>query len=210
MIFGIISVILCTKIINWEVLPKIFLMIQFPWRFLEFSSYFFSVIAGINLYYFLKQKINYKEIFIILLISMVCTFMLKDNIRYKNEKIEMIKPGVLTEQNLHMTNAGAAKFEYLPKKAYDNLFYIIRREKGIVSKNENAIIVSEKKDGKKLDAKIFVNNIGKVTLELPYIYYLGYDIYINNELQDYSESENGFIQIDIDKQIERKYSKFKS
>lgn len=91
-IFGIISVLLSTKIINWETLPKSFLMIQFPWRFLEFSSYFFSVISGINLYNFLKKNINYKDVFIIVGILLICTVALKNNIRYSDEKLERIRP----------------------------------------------------------------------------------------------------------------------
>ncbi len=103
---------------------------------------------------------------------------------------------------MFITNAGAAKFEYLPKKAYDNLMYIVKREDGIITKNENTIIISEEKNGKNMEAKLFVSDAGKIDLELPYIYYLGYNIYLNNEKIDYIESENGFIEVKLDKKID--------
>ena len=36
-----------------------------------------------------------------------------------------------------------------------------------------------------------------VVLELPYIYYLGYDINVNGKKLKYDESENGFICINL-------------
>lgn len=40
------------------------------------------------------------------------------------------------------------------------------------------------------------NNTG-IVLELPYIYYLGYNIQLNGENIEYKESNNGFIMINI-------------
>ena len=42
------------------------------------------------------------------------------------------------------------------------------------------------------------NNLG-VSLELPYIYYLGYDIKLNENNIDYEESDNGFIKVSLPK-----------
>ena len=38
------------------------------------------------------------------------------------------------------------------------------------------------------------------TIELPYTYYLGYRIYENGNEIEYTESDNGFIQITLEKQ----------
>lgn len=37
----------------------------------------------------------------------------------------------------------------------------------------------------------------EVTVELPYIYYLGYNVYVNGQKVEYQESDNGFIMINI-------------
>ena len=47
----------------------------------------------------------------------------------------------------------------------------------------------------------------ETTIELPYIYYLGYRVYANGQEIKYTESDNGLIQINIaqDSQIKVKY-----
>ena len=46
------------------------------------------------------------------------------------------------------------------------------------------------------------NNNNGVSLELPFIYYLGYDIKINENNIEYTESNNGFISINLPKNQE--------
>lgn len=54
LIFGLISTIMTLKIFPFEYLPSILKMIQFPWRMMEFASFFFSVVAGIRICYAFK------------------------------------------------------------------------------------------------------------------------------------------------------------
>lgn len=44
---------------------------------------------------------------------------------------------------------------------------------------------------------IVEDNDSGIEVELPYIYYLGYDIKINENNIEYEESDNGFIKINI-------------
>lgn len=85
--FGIISILLTTKLINWEYVPKIFLFIQFPWRMLEFSSYFLSVVASVSFCSTIKN-VKIIDVLYVLLITVLLTGIFKDRIDYNDEKIE--------------------------------------------------------------------------------------------------------------------------
>lgn len=198
LIFGITSIILTTKIINWEKLPKQFLIIQFPWRMMEFSTYFFSVISGVGVINILKN-IKWKDIVFIIVMCILLTLPLKNRINY--EKTEVLNPqiGKVYENSKYRTNAGAAKFEYLPKKAYENMEYIAFRDNNINVINGKAEIRNEEKINKKLKCNIQPYT-DYVELEFPYIYYPGYNIYLNNEKAKYKESDNGFIKVVIENQ----------
>lgn len=85
--FGIISILLATKLINWEYVPKIFLFIQFPWRMLEFSSYFLSVVASVSFCSTIKN-VKIIDVLYVLLITVLLTGIFKDRIDYNDEKVE--------------------------------------------------------------------------------------------------------------------------
>jgi len=62
LILGVISVIMCTKIFPWKLMPNILCTIQYPWRMVGFALFFFTPICAINLYTLInvikKEKIN--------------------------------------------------------------------------------------------------------------------------------------------------------
>lgn len=209
LIFGMFSVIMTTYVIDWSKMPKFLLMIQFPWRMLEFSTCFLSIVASISFYYALK-KVKYIDVLYVMVIAVLFSSILKYKITYKDEVIENPKIGVVHEKSMYGTNAGAAKFEYLPKKAYENIEYIATRSEGIEIISGEATINQFRKNGKILDAEI--SHTEDIVVELPYIYYIGYNVYINGEKTKNSESEKGFIEIAICKndnaisKIETKYT----
>ena len=105
--------------------------------------------------------------------------------------------------------------EYLPVKALDNIDYMIERENKSYVIDGSANITSEEKN--KLQDVLYLENVTDGTIiELPYIYYLGYEvdvIYNNVDLenknttsnraettkkQDTFESDNGFLSIKLD------------
>lgn len=192
--FGMFSIIMTTHIIDWSKLPEAMLIIQFPWRMLEFSSYFLSIVASMSFYYALK-KVKYIDVFYIVVIAILFVSVLKYKVKYKENTVEDPKIGIVHENSIYGTNAGAAKFEYLPKKAYGNISYIANRSKGIEIALGEAEINSFEKEGKKLKAEIVHD--GNIIIELPYIYYIGYNVFINGEEAEYYESDQGFIEIKV-------------
>jgi len=67
LILGSISILMTLKIFPFEHMPSILKMIQFPWRMMEFETFFFSVIAGFGFAYFMNHT-NKKEIGVVIFV----------------------------------------------------------------------------------------------------------------------------------------------
>lgn len=109
------------------------------------------------------------------------------------------------EEYTKRKHAGCASFEYLPTKAYNNYSYIVSRTKeAVVTKGEAKLgeFIKDKGIGN-LD---IIEKKENVVIELPYIYYLGYEITLTSneqkEVLKYSESENGFVEVSLPDNIE--------
>ena len=201
LILGILTSLMATTIFPWSKMPNIILLIQFPWRMLMLSTFLLSIIAGINIGKCIENLTMEKLLVVVLVvlmysgqyISYVTQFDINFDESYlgKTEKIEELAGG----------NKYCSSFEYLPVKAKTE--YTKNREDGVIIISGNAKIESEKKENN--DMTFEVKEVQEETkLELPYIYYLGYQITFKGETIEYEESEHGFIQISIPKEQEGK------
>ena len=124
-------------------------------------------------------------------------------------------------------HAGCASFEYLPSKAFENRNYIETRNQDAIVLEGNVRIENAKKDNSKMSFSVvknenndmqnyinvsdeeidaneassenIENNVDNlIKIELPYIYYPGYNATIENvgSIQTY-ETDNGFVGITI-------------
>ncbi len=192
LISGLISLWMSTKYFPWKYLPYEVCIIQFPWRMLMLSGFFFSLVCGINIYTIVK-KFNYKDVVVISLIAVGYTaiflqFIPKDNIT----NIDKLVLGDFSGREVEVV-AGAGKGEYLPSKAYADRFYIATREDKIFILEGNAEIENEFKFGKSLTAKIKTFEDDYTVFELPYIYYPGYEVRIDGMIAETFETEKGFL-----------------
>ena len=201
LIVGIISIIMTLKYFPFEKLPSILKMLQFSFRMLEFSTFFLSFIVAVN-FGILIRNFRLRDVFILSLIALFLVIPLNKNIKYK-ENIDESKlyPAVPVTKETGRVHIGCASFEYLPCKAFENLDYIKTRENKVYILSGNAQINDEEKNGTFMTFEI--KNTEKDTiLELPYIYYLGYEVAFenNNEkaILKTEESDNGFLQIKLD------------
>ena len=247
LVTGILCVIMSLRIFPFEKMPSILKMIQFTFRLLEFSSFFFAVITGIN-YSLVIKDFKLRDVLVLGIISYLLIVPLFFKFNYdKQWTEESLWPAVGVNENTGRVHAGCASFEYLPSKAFEHLDYIKTRENrvyvlDIIQENNKAIIIeNEEKNGTKLSFNVRkiddeevntlnnlkVSNISNsssnlaeteknenkdkkkeserqdtqngITLELPYIYYLGYTVEIetNGMIQKLEtfESENGFVAI---------------
>ncbi len=200
-ITGICCIIISLRIFPFEKLPAILKMIQFTFRLLEFSSFFLAFVVSVN-YSLIIKNFRLRDVFVLSLLVILLVVPLKKNLNYEKEWTEeRLWPAVSVTKNTGRVHAGCATFEYLPSKAFNNLDYIVNRENKVYVIEGNANISEENKNG--TNFKFKVSNVSEnAVLELPYIYYLGYQIEIeenNGNIQklDTFESNNGFVAIKI-------------
>ena len=92
---GILSMWMATKYFPWKYLPKEFSIIQFPWRMIMMTAFFFSVVCSINMYAIIK-KFNFKDVIIISGISILYILAFSSSlIFYTEEPIDDIENFVL-------------------------------------------------------------------------------------------------------------------
>ena len=146
LVLGVLSIFAVSIYSPIEKFPDFLKMIQFAWRLLVFSSFFLSIIAGIGLNKFINRKF-YKEVLVVLLISIYVSFVLShtesetDNIIQDED---FLTPVAVVPETRRV-HAGLASFEYLPKKAFKNRNYIETRTKDAICIQGEAIISNSKK-----------------------------------------------------------------
>ena len=205
--FGIILTIMTLTFFPFEKLPSVFKMIQFTFRLYEFTAFFFAFVAGINYGIIIK---NFK-IFDVIVLAVISTLLLvpyKSKLEYElSTNEERLIEGVRVTENTGRVHAGMASMEYLPSKAFKvlNTYIANRKDEPIIMSGE-AEILNYNKNGTNLEFELKneqeadnQNNKTEagLTIELPYIYYLGYRVYANGSEIEYTESDNGFVQIKI-------------
>lgn len=207
LIMGLSLTFMTLTIFPFEKLPNILTMLQFTFRLFEFTSFFFAFVVAVNLVTIIKN-FSWKDICVltILMIILLIPYLRKIDFNISRNEEDYIEPVPVTE-NTGRVHAGMASLEYLPSKAFNNLNYLInRKDEPIILNEENLTaetletsqpqIIDYKKDGSNM--QFTVTNVNTdISVELPYIYYVGYRVYLNGKEVKYTESDNGFVQIDF-------------
>lgn len=156
---------ICTSdIFPWNVLGNILSFIQFPWRFLFFSTLFASISIGISLYLFLKSdyKKTVKSIYAFITIISLASITLY-SLQYG------IRKNHYNEFEVNEIGTG----EYLLVNT--NMYELEEKEPLFISNNQKLVF-----DYVKMGTKVKVNysnNLVKGTyIEIPLINYLGYKV----------------------------------
>lgn len=198
LILGILSIFMSTKYFPWQIFNEKVSIIQFTWRMLVFSEFFFAIICAINMENMIK-RIKIADVIVISTIAILYGITLNRFIPVNDEilKINEWDIGSITE-NKNEVIAAMGRGEYLPVNSNKNREYIIERENTIEILKGSANIQNLEKNGQKLKAKVKIFKDNTI-LELPYIYYPGYKIELNDKEINSFESENGFLAISINK-----------
>ena len=200
LIAGLISIVMTLKIFPFEKMPSILKMLQFSFRMLEFSSFFFAFVVAVNIGVLLK-KVKYKDVAVITIVLMILTCSFIPHLHYKDNIDEnRLIEGVPVTSKTGRVHAGCASFEYLPCKAFENRSYIETRSNDVLVLEGNAKIENSNKENTNLTCKISYV-LEEIKLELPYIYYLGYEVTLEKDGEitklDTYETENGFVGVTI-------------
>ena len=210
LITGIVCCIMTLKLFPFEKLPATLKMLQFSFRLLEFSSFFFAVVVSINFvtlintfykrYKKSKKKVSYRDVEFVIVILTLLSLTFISHLKYSDNINESILwPAVPVTEKTGRVHAGCASFEYLPSKAFENRSYIETREDKVIVISGNPEISNEEKQNTNL--KFDISTSEETILELPYIYYLGYSVTLEQDNTKTSletfETDKGFIGIKI-------------
>lgn len=233
-VIAMISLAMVTKLFPWIIMPKILTTLQFAWRMLAFFEFALSIICAINLYYFVemiaKDKENLYNVLFAISIALIIVSMVKIDYNYSYEDEKNLTDEEYEAQIDEKTSIWSINRDYLPQKVDTKALgksYLDYREDKVYVLDGNATIINEKKEDLQLEFDI-ENYKANTILELPYVYYLGYKVTIeqkDNEMETkmtntYNEtriikidkksteniqtfeSDNGMLAIKLDKNIE--------
>ena len=246
-VIATISLVMVTKLFPWIIMPKILTTLQFAWRMLAFFEFTLSIICAINLYYFIEmiakkntenkenkksyQKMGklYNTLFAISIVVIIVS-MVKIDYNYSYEAEKNLTDEEYEAQIAEKNSIWSINREYLPEKVDTKALgksYIDHRDDRVYVLDGNATITNEKKENLQLEFDIKDYEANTI-LELPYIYYLGYTVTIEQENNEFEtkisntynekrsvkvdkksteniqtfESDNGMLAIKLDKNIE--------
>lgn len=246
-VIAMISLAMVTKLFPWIIMPKTLTTLQFAWRLLAFFEFALSIICVINLYYFVdiickKSNKNSKNtkvhtktenlynMLLLFAIIVIIISMMKIDYNYSYEKEKFLTDEEYERKINEKNSIWSINREYLPEKVDVKELgksYLDYREDKVYVLEGNATIINEKKKDLQLEFDI-ENYKANTILELPYVYYLGYKVTIeqkDNEIKTkmtntYNEtrivkidkkstenirtleSNNGMLAIKLDENIE--------
>lgn len=180
-ILFLINFIMCLKVFPWNLLPKFFYMIQFPWRLQTFITISLSIIAPICFTKLSIKKLKIATIIFTCLLIVTEIPFIKSMMNYTY----LLDSDI--DYNFRMGNSR----EYLPISANENLDYFNSKKREI--KCDNCVYTITRNSSRFLKFEIETDH--KQKIELPKIYYVGYELRdSNNKKIKFYENEFGLIE----------------
>lgn len=182
-IFGIIFIVLSSKLFPWDMLPKATRMFQFPWRFETFVSVSVALIAPLCVNLMDDKKITT----LVLIIVMVL---------FSQANLQSASEEVINLNHMEYVYGMGYQQEYLPVNLGHNRAYLDERSHEVIIQ-EGSGVASISED--KVPYLSFnIDTKEEVTIELPRIYYIGYTLKkANGDKIKLQESDKGFIEAKV-------------
>jgi len=207
--FAIFSMLMCTKLFPWRLIPDFLCVIQYPWRMLGEFVFFSSFIIAVNLEYIWQSLKNKKIVRIVFIVITVLIILI--------ELVYSLIHTIQTEdlqrdreyEQLVLDNLNFSVFfinrEYLPLVVMDYLEDVALREEGVIDLKGNVEILDENKSGLEMNFSIKEGDAGTV-LELPYFNYPGYVVTLEKDetkqVLNQEESRLGLITVVLEEDIQ--------
>jgi hypothetical protein len=195
LLVGIACLIGSTNIMPWDKMPNFVGIIQHPFRLLLIATFTLTPIAAINISKLFKN-IDYKHICIYMVIALIEVSPMIQLSSSDTQFDENSLRGTDTIEALKDNSPSCAYYEYLPVKAEQNKEYLSTRgQEAIILEGDGQIDNQSKING--IMEFNYQSGEEETKIELPYIYYKGYNIQIDGNTIDYQESDYGMIEITI-------------
>lgn len=217
-VIAILAILATTTLIDWNYMPSIMLQMQFPWRFLEIVTVALSVVAAYVGYVILRGLAEDKQKVLVvfagvLAIIPVMNFYLPSEQKVLEEELsaqEEIEAGSLGWQVEYAPKQMLCSVDNPDEKDQDykcslnkinNI--LAKRGKKVRVLDGTAKLGSVRRDGGKFEIEVKKAGQEQSEIELPLVYYPGYEAWINDEELKVEPSENlGLVMVVIPAQTE--------
>ena len=208
-LLGIIAIVLmCTPWV-WDKF-RVIDVIQFPWRLLMFSTFFFTLASGYALKYLYIGERGLELLLIcIIIISFIQLnpYVISSPIIYDKSIESTVENQIITIDSETFNKSMGGANDYLPQEVTNK--YIKTRGTDVIATSGQ--VSNSSPWIKKGNTFYFSADISKETvLEFPLIYYAGYKITLNGSTVKNFRNNNGFLSIVVPEsdnyKIEIKYT----
>lgn len=192
---GILLLIMASAVFPWGRLPLGF--IQFPWRLYEFVIFFVAIGGAYYLSVILRNRKQYIIAGTAIIAFTLIVFVVNNNnYKYWQALAKSEAPhwftGVASVDNEYYLGG----LEYLPVKVPSYNYIHERGDSVGVQQVDTKILNLTRGMGvTSVDVEVANSDV----LELPLVYYKGYNAFVNKEKLSVGESKNGLVQIPVDK-----------
>ena len=186
--FGFLGIILNAFKSVWLHVPSLLLSIQFVWRLSQFVGFAFALVAAEGLQSYLNM---FKSKYITIALCIILVFLV--SFVYANNKKTVFNYDV---KDVDVSVDGAAR-EHFPIKLYDNIEEFWKKEYkiNILKGNADVKIIEDDSPYMKFEVKNIKDDL---KIELPRIYYLGYEVTNEqDEIIEYDFHNPGYISLNI-------------
>ena len=182
---GVLLLFAASDYFPWSIFPfKYFAIIQFSYRLFSIATFLFVFCTAIYCSILLKKRIQKLTAFSLFLMLIIISLLLESS-RYKTQT-EFFSPGEISVTTVKEGISGA---EFLPAD------FILDTERKALVIEHNNLHTRIENISKNKDCLIFNLKVTEPdTLILPFTYYKGYKVTINNQEIEYF-STNGLISI---------------
>ena len=207
-LLGVISLIMCTNLFPWQIMPNFLATLQYPWRLLGFAYFFLIPVCAMNVYYLInpiKKEWIRNIIYIIVVILLAICTTLELNKYKETDTSQDYEYETQNRENPQIHYFSINRDNMPTKSLLNQRGYLMDRNDDAVVISGNAEISNKEKFALHMEFDITNVEVG-TEIELPYLFYPGYSvklIYNRQEIElDTAESDYGFIKITIPEDIE--------
>lgn len=193
-ILGLFLLIITSEVFPWYIYPFYHLdIIQFPWRFYEFSSFFFALGGAVYLSTFVEKfKLRCLATLVIILAT-VGMIVQESYLMQSKANFTMEKPNITTDK-FPRFNWGLGFLEYIPSSVPSADYLKARADKTIAQHNETTT-TNFTKTGSVVN--LDVSNNQPEIIELPLIYYKGYRAKLDDKEIPVTQSKHGLVELPV-------------
>lgn len=184
LLFGLILLYITTSLFPWKLVGEIISIIQFPWRLYILVTLLLLFSVSFPVANFIKSKKEKIHLSLILSVFMCFT--------YAVSTLYLIRFGLITDYKRYVVISK----EYVPVDVDTSLY----KERGDVITSNHEVTTTFDKKGTSMKIEYYDNTEESSYLELPLMYYQGYEALEDGNHLQVEKGDNGVVRIYLEKE----------